>query len=102
MRQITSNAVSAFFSGMDFCSGNTTVYRKRYTEYIEMRLHNNIIAVRKGREVWISSCGWETPTTKERLNGILDYMGEPKIYQKDFWWYWKDGEEFPDGMVKVK
>ena len=36
----------------------------------------------------INHCGWTTPTTKERLNAILNVGGyRNRVYQKDYSWY---------------
>ena len=38
----------------------------------------------------ISNCGWETSTTKSRLNAILDAFNQGRIYQSKFVWYRND------------
>ena len=55
--------------------GNTSVY-----------LHNNrITCVNKLGDLWLSRGGWETNTTKSRLNAILDtFLHGASIFQKDF------------------
>ena len=41
-------------------------------------LHGNKIAeVRKDGYVMLSLCGWNTPTTRERLNGICQVLDIP-------------------------
>src|SRR5690554_1790367 len=97
MRKITEQAVAAFLSGLNFNSGNTTVYN--HGQVTEMRLHGNLIAerVHETGQVFISNAGWSSNTTKERSNGIIETVRSPadKIYQKDFKWYYADGLEFP-------
>ena len=97
MRKITQQAVNAFMNDQKFSQGNTTVYN--HGQVTEMRLHGNLIAerVHETGEVFISNAGWTSNTTKERLNGLIKHYLTPadQIYQKDFVWYWKDGEEFP-------
>ena len=58
--------------------GNTSVY-----------LHNNRITfVNKFGDLWLSSCGWETVTTKSRLNAVLDtFLHGFHVWQRDFTWY---------------
>jgi len=95
MRKITANAVSAFFAGVPFSSGNTTVSIRDATGDAYMILHGHTIAVRYPTtgHIHISDAGWQTTTTKERLNGILEHVGITgacKIGQKDFAWYWKE------------
>ena len=101
MRKITEDTVRAFFAGRKFSSGNTQV-RFNGSEVI-MTLHCHTIAKRSPENgVYISNRGWNTNTTKERLNGILDYLNVPRIYQKKFEWYWKESEVFPlNKWVKV-
>lgn len=102
MRKITEQAVNAFKSGKNFKSGNTEVVATG--NVVMMYLHGNQIAKRilvdfnKNKwETLISNAGWITNTTKERLNGL-----EAGIYQKNFFWYWKDGKDFPNNtFVKI-
>jgi hypothetical protein len=95
MRKITANAVSAFFAGRSFSSGNTTVSIQDATGDASMLLHGHTIAVHYPAtgNIHISDAGWQTNTTKERLNGILEHVGvigACKIGQKDFAWYWRE------------
>ena len=55
---------------------------------IQVRLHGNLIArIFPGDRMILSSCGWETKTTKSRLNSILHHYNLPGIYQEKFVWY---------------
>lgn len=53
----------------------------------EIFLHGNLIARKTNLGIEITSAGWQTTTTKERLNGLLDQIGVGRIYQKNFNWY---------------
>lgn len=93
MRKVTREAVSAFINGRAFKSGNTqvTVDGPKTT----MRLHGNAIATICDGRLVISDGGWQTATTKERLNGLPGVS----VHQKDYQWYlngkqW-DGEPTP-------
>ena len=104
MRKITKQALKAFVNGADFKSGNMHVYKYKGT--VKMLLHNNLIASRtiKSGIVRVSSADWQTVTTKERLNAIIEHYLSPadKIYQKDFVWYWKGSIAFPSNeLVKI-
>lgn len=61
--------------------------------------HQSPIVVQNGDVYRLSSCGWKTSTTKERINRYL-----PSGYfvrQRDFEWYLETPEEtldFKDGM----
>ena len=92
MRQITQLAVEKFFNGDNLSKGNTKVYTQLECSpnlVSRLLLHDNEIAQRtQGRDtILIDTCGWFSNTTKERLNGVLDYLGLEGIYQKNFEWY---------------
>lgn len=92
MKQITENAVIAFDNSYDFKSGNTRVTATE--NETKLYLFNNLIArkCRKTYEVKISSCGYTTATTRERLNGLLSrYMNNfGRVYIKDFTFYYEN------------
>ena len=81
MRKITKESSEAFV--------NFDQYRKSNTEVASLDtiarfyLHGNCIAeINRGKlphreltSVKIDLCGWHTPTTRERINGILDALG---------------------------
>lgn len=83
MRQITRDSVVAFVANTAFNKANMSVKNNI------MMLHGNPIAKKEGKKLFISAAGWETNTTKERLNGVLDVLCIPgtHIFQKDFVWY---------------
>lgn len=64
MRSITKKIVSAFLDGKSASLDNTR------TDGKSLFLHGNKIAYKEDGKLFISTCGWNTPTTKERLNGI--------------------------------
>ena len=94
MRAITQDAARAFIDGRPFKRDNTQV-RVRDGN-VSLLLHGNTIAVRhQGRplgETVLSLCGWNTPTTRERLNGLLELLGHPYLgfVQRDFGAYIQD------------
>jgi hypothetical protein len=100
MRQITKDAVQAFFNNHNFKRDNTQVLSTGENT-VELRLHGSTIAKKVNGIVSVSSCGHTTNTTKERLNGVLSRCNVSRIYQKAFVWYWKDGQEFGEGMQEV-
>ncbi len=108
MRKITENAVMAFDNSYEFKSGNTRV---KVTEaYTELYLFNNLIAQkdRSTYEVKISSCGYTTTTTRERLNGLLSRynFNLGRVYIKAFTFYYEDskGDTQPlgDELITIK
>lgn len=98
MRKITKQSLSAFFAGVNFSSGNMTVHD--HGQVVEMRLHGNLIAerVKITGEVFISDAGWQTVTTKDRLNAICHHLGADGISQRQWVWY-RNGEEFPSNTM---
>lgn len=78
MRKITRNAVDAFTSHSTFRSSNTEVYVTDDGE-VHMRLHGNLIARSRNGVTHINTQGWSTPTTHERLNGLLSAYSLPRI-----------------------
>ena len=64
MRKITSEAVEAFKGGKYYKNTNTEI--AGYSFY----LHGNKIAEKRDGEIDITLAGWNTNTTRERLNGL--------------------------------
>ena len=93
MRKIEQAMLDAMTRGQDFSRDNTTVYW--YTDadderYCEVRLHGNRIAEYHPslNEMYGRDAGWQTVTTKSRLNAILDTLVGTGLYQRDFEWYY--------------
>lgn len=53
------------------------------TDGNNLTVFGNLIAYHKGNNIYISSAGWRTVTTKDRLNGLPGVS----IYQKQGSWY---------------
>jgi hypothetical protein len=65
MRKITKEIVAAFLNREEKKIGNS------YTDGTALYLHNNQIACHIVEGViGITTAGWNTPTTRERLNGL--------------------------------
>jgi len=67
---------------------------------IKFYLHGNNIATVSHLNRWqLSSCGWETHTTKKRLNQLTPI----KLWQKDYYWFYEDEngceQLFEDGII---
>jgi hypothetical protein len=95
MRQITKEAASAFGNNREFSKSNTQV--KVDERSTRLRLHGNLIAEKIGNELFIDSCGYETATTKERLNGL---WGVHIIQRKGKWFL--NGKEWDGNRIQVK
>ena len=84
-----------------FKRGNTEVKTfKREGEtkpyFSRLILHGNIIAELSHEGLQITSAGWQSNTTKERLNGLPNVS----IHQKDFQWY-LNGELWDGEWINV-
>lgn len=95
MRQITEQSVRAFFNRETFNKANMRV--STIDNGMHLFLHGNLIAKIENNQVYISDCGWQTPTTKERLNGVLNHCSGGYIYQENFVWYYVNSK----GVTKV-
>ena len=107
MRQIERRANRAFFNGYNFKESNTEVKTNFVTwDYdtnnwvtfsVAYFLHGNLIAARdEAGNLYFSSCGWETVTTRSRLVSL----GAP-CRIKDFQMIRTDtGEAFPHKLTK--
>ena len=118
MRKITQDSIKAFLNEDNFKRGNTEVKVSHIDENIDsnvpykpitvitdLLLHGNIIATATKKfingkyetSITMDSAGWKTVTTKERLNGLLQYLNAGSIYQKNFQWFYNEqlwhGEE---------
>lgn len=77
-RKVTRETVRAFREHRPLRVGNSE------TDGWEYKLHGNVIAENDGA-VMVSLRGWNTPTTRERLNGIAQEYGYPlRFAQRDF------------------
>lgn len=102
MRKVTQNTVNAFIAGTPYAEGNTTVSINAYGA-VCLELHGNLIAIRHAdgpQETEITHAGRPTPTTRDRLNGLLQTLGNKGIYQKKGVWY-IDGEAWGGDWIRV-
>lgn len=72
MRKITEQAIEAVYNKSNFKRSNTVVFYSDAQETSYLTLFDNTIAIYShfNDSLQISSCGWKTATTKERLNGL--------------------------------
>ncbi len=100
MRKIERQMQAAIATRTDWRKSNTSVDVDS-EGYTTVRLHGNRIAeIEPNGDIILSSCGWSTPTTKSRLNAVLDvFLSGCGIFQKDFTWYVGDlSTPFYDGF----
>ena len=86
MRQITRESRNAFLNGQNFNKQNMFVSHENGKS--KMFLHGNLIAKIENGKLYISSAGWQTANTKERLNSLPGVS----IQQKNFVWYLNGSE----------
>lgn len=84
-RLISELAADAFYSGRKFKQSNTRA------ENYELYLHGNLIARLNGGKLQINLQGWNTQTTRERLNALQGV----NLTQKNFEPY-LNGEKIDD------
>ena len=89
----------------NWSGSNTTVLYNESTNCSQVLLHGHNIATvdHSTNAVKLSSCGYETVTTKSRLNAILEEVKYgAKVFQKNFTWFVKYQSQtlmFWDGMI---
>jgi hypothetical protein len=82
MRKITADAVRAFRNRQTFKRGNTEV--RVFDNSVALYLHGNMLAeYAVDGALYINDGGWQSNTTKERLNGLPNVH----IQQKNFQWF---------------
>ena len=89
MRKIESQMCAAVQGNKDWQSGNTSVHFDAESGVSVVRLHGNKIAEIDDTSMTIFDGGWQTTTTKSRLNALCQEFciaGEG-VFQKDFKWF---------------
>lgn len=98
MRKVTKKAIEAFENATKFNSGNTEV--EVLPNVTILKLHGNKIAYRYNdpeKTLSITTCGWNTNTTKERLNGISGVRVNTVKGQ-----LYLNGEKWDGSLIDVK
>ena len=91
----------------NWCGSNTQVTYNENTNCSSVRLHGHLIATfdHNLKAVKLSSCGYETVTTKSRLNALLEEVKFGcRVFQKNFNWfvsYNNQTASFWDGMILI-
>ena len=89
MRKIEREMNNAISNNLNWQSGNTSVSYDPETNESIVRLHGNTIAVVGDNFVQIFDGGYQSKTTKSRLNSILQVHGIKGecVYQKAGNWF---------------
>ena len=107
MRKLEKQMNFALSNKGNWAGSNTTVLYNENTNCSSVLLHGHQIATldHNTNALKLSSCGYETVTTKSRLNAILDEVKWGcRVFQKKFEWfvsYNGQTEDFVDGMILV-
>ena len=89
----------------NWCGSNTQVTYNESTNCSSVRLHGHLIATydHNLKAIKLDSCGYETVTTKSRLNALLDEVKYGcRVFQKNWDWYFSNNNQtvdFWDGMI---
>ena len=89
MRKIEQQMNNAIQNNLNWQSANTSVHFNEEENVSIVRLHGNKIAEVGDTFIRLFDGGWQTNSTKSRLNAILSEHGESgdKVFQKDFDWF---------------
>lgn len=93
MRKIEKLMLEAIRDRREWKLDNTQVVCTVFThgehkiDRVNVILHGSTIAIITPTDVDCSDCGYQTPTTKSRLNALLRELCGASIYQKDRRWY---------------
>ena len=107
MRKLERQMNFAISNKSDWSGSNTQVTYNNSTNCSSIHLHGHLIATfdHNLRAVKLDSCGYETVTTKSRLNAILEEVKYGcKVFQKNFNWFVSYNDEtasFWDGMILI-
>ena len=89
MRKIERQMCDAVQGNRNWSSANTSVTIDLETKVSSVYLHGNLIATVSDNDMTIYDGGWQSTTTKSRINALCDAFcvsGEG-VFQKDFQWY---------------
>ena len=105
MRKLEKQMNFAISNKGNWNGSNTSVLYNESTNCSQVYLHGHLICTfcHETLAVKLSSCGYETVTTKSRLNAILEEVKYgAKVFQKNFNWFVKyqnQTVDFIDGMI---
>lgn len=98
MRKIETLMNEAINKSVDWKKDNTEVEYYSGFDISRVYLHNTLIAEIGPTYLQMFDGGWQTPTTKSRLNSILQKHGNgERIFSKNFEWFLvtDNGETIP-------
>jgi hypothetical protein len=107
MRVIEKNMNAAIRNGKDFRSGNTSVTHSINEEgnsVAIIKLHGNHIGTVTNDTLLLFDGGWQSNTTKSRLNALCyEFATGYRVFQKNWDWFVSDfqgnSSDFVDGYT---
>jgi len=105
MRKIEQQMNDAVANNKNWQSANTSVHYNEENGVSVVRLHGNKIAEVGDDYLQIFDGGWQTTTTKSRLNALIDRFCNAVtdgVFQKDYQWYIRDNNvtrDFDNGYI---
>jgi len=105
MRKIESQMCAAVQGQKNWQSANTSVHFNEENGESIVRLHGNKIAVIGDDFLQIFDGGWQTTTTKSRLNALINEFCNAVtdgVFQKNYQWYVRDNNvtrDFDNGYI---
>jgi len=84
MRKVHKEAVERFMAGEPGVVGpRDRIVATRNKDIAAWEYHGSAIVKRDTGGVYVSYCGWFTPSTRDRLYAICDYLGVPRPVKTD-------------------
>ena len=97
MRKIEQQMNAAIHGNKCWSSGNTQVVTNMGVSTVY--LHGNKIAMVDDTSLTVFDGGWQSVTTKSRLNALINEFCDAVtdgIFQKDYLWFIRDNKEVKD------
>ena len=99
MRKIERQMIQCIIDEKSMSKANTRVeYEKNYRFNFYLHGHKIAVYYLNTMQLHLNNCGYETNTTKSRLNALIKHVlgGTSGIYQHQFNWYLKKDKEVVD------
>ena len=99
MRKIESQMIQCIIDERSMSKANTRVeYEQGYRFNFYLHGHKIAVYYPNGMHLHINNCGYETNTTKSRLNALIQFVlgGTSGIYQHQFNWFLKKDKDVTD------
>ena len=83
MRKIEKQVLGAFLSGS---TGALSVRDRVAVDSVSVKyyLWDHLVFEKEGNKIYFSFCGWQSNTTKSRINALLFHFLGWSVYQKNY------------------